>query len=49
VAAMLSASRPDPKNFHFGLCAAADYLFETVRYEDPQNGPILLSFYLPAA
>lgn len=30
------------------MCAAADYLFETARYEDPQNGPILLSFYLPA-
>jgi len=30
------------------MCAAADYLFETARYEDPQRGPTLLSFYLPA-
>lgn len=30
------------------MCAAADFLFETARYEDPQVGPTLLSFYLPA-
>ena len=29
------------------MCAAADYLFETARYEDPQTGPVILNFYLP--
>jgi alkylation response protein AidB-like acyl-CoA dehydrogenase len=30
------------------MCAAADFLFETARYEDPENGPVILNFYLPA-
>ena len=30
------------------MCAAADYLFETARFDDPKNGPTLISFYLPA-
>jgi alkylation response protein AidB-like acyl-CoA dehydrogenase len=29
------------------MCAAADFLFETARYEDPLSGPVILSFYLP--
>jgi alkylation response protein AidB-like acyl-CoA dehydrogenase len=29
------------------MCAAADFLFETARYEDPQNGSVILNFYLP--
>jgi hypothetical protein len=29
------------------MCAAADFLFETARYEDPERGPIILNFYLP--
>ncbi len=29
------------------MCAAADFLLETARYDDPTNGPIILSFYLP--
>jgi alkylation response protein AidB-like acyl-CoA dehydrogenase len=30
------------------MCAVADYLFETARYDDPEEGPVLLSFYLPS-
>jgi len=30
------------------MCAAADFLFETARYDDPENGPVILNFYLPA-
>jgi alkylation response protein AidB-like acyl-CoA dehydrogenase len=30
------------------MCAAADFLFETARYEDPERGPVILNFYLPA-
>jgi alkylation response protein AidB-like acyl-CoA dehydrogenase len=30
------------------MCAAADFLFETARYEDPVSGPVILNFYLPA-
>jgi alkylation response protein AidB-like acyl-CoA dehydrogenase len=30
------------------MCAAADFLFETARYEDPESGPVILNFYLPA-
>ena len=29
------------------MCAAADFLFETARYEDPTTGPVILNFYLP--
>ncbi len=29
------------------MCAAADYLFETARYNDPQSGPVVLNFFLP--
>src|SRR5258708_16903556 len=29
------------------MCAAADFLFETARYEDPVKGPVILNFYLP--
>jgi alkylation response protein AidB-like acyl-CoA dehydrogenase len=29
------------------MCAAADFLFETARYEDPQSCPVILNFYLP--
>ncbi|MGH7843268.1 MAG: acyl-CoA dehydrogenase family protein [Candidatus Binataceae bacterium] len=30
------------------MSAAADFLFETARFDDPKNGPTLLSFYIPA-
>ena len=30
------------------MCAAADFLFETARYEDPARGPVMLNFYLPS-
>jgi alkylation response protein AidB-like acyl-CoA dehydrogenase len=30
------------------MCAAADFLFETARYEDPESAPVILNFYLPA-
>src|ERR1700687_104179 len=29
------------------MCAAADFLFQTARHEDPQSGPAILTFYLP--
>jgi alkylation response protein AidB-like acyl-CoA dehydrogenase len=29
------------------LCACADFLFETAHYDDPENGPLILGFYLP--
>lgn len=29
------------------MCAAADFLFETARYDDPDTGPVMLNFYLP--
>src|SRR5208283_2310584 len=29
------------------MCAAADFLVQNARYEDPANGPVLLTFYLP--
>jgi alkylation response protein AidB-like acyl-CoA dehydrogenase len=29
------------------LCACADFLFGTARYDDPVKGPLLLGFYLP--
>ena len=30
------------------LSACADLLFETARYEDPKNGPVIFGFYIPA-
>ena len=30
------------------MCAAADFLFETARYDDPATGPVILNFYIPA-
>src|SRR6516165_7475885 len=29
------------------LCACADFLFETAHYDDAENGPVILGFYLP--
>ena len=29
------------------LCACADYLFETAHYDDSEQGPVILGFYLP--
>jgi alkylation response protein AidB-like acyl-CoA dehydrogenase len=29
------------------LCACADFLFETAHYDDPEQGPVILGFYLP--
>jgi alkylation response protein AidB-like acyl-CoA dehydrogenase len=29
------------------LCVCADFLFETAHYDDPDQGPLILGFYLP--
>jgi len=29
------------------MCAAADFLLETARYDDPASGPVILNFFLP--